>query len=671
VRRFWADLEVEQKLDQWTATALSGSGLPAAGFGLRVPGVGLPGSSSELRVSSSAHATVWDQMNGWLANVELAFGEEALALADWLPILEAGLANLSVGVIPPALDQVLIGAIDRSRNPELKLVVLPGWNETVFPALPEPGPLLTESERDALAGLNVRLGLSRRQQIGRERYYAYIACTRARQGVLVTRAARDADGQTLYPSPFFDQLKRLAGVGEETFPGVEEWRDSEHACELAAPLLRALAAPDPDPELMRLAELPAFAPLVRQWREWEASAGHPRLAPAVAESLYGRELHSSVSGLEGFAACPFKFFAARGLRLQERKEFQVDARDQGSFQHEVLREFHQRIQKSGRRWRDLDAAEARDLVCAIGHELLPVYGGGRFRAAAAARFAGEFLIERLGRLVTTLIEWMPQYGFDPERAEVSFGLEEGGLPAWKLALPGNRALLLRGRMDRVDLCREGDGPALAVVVDYKSRARALNPTRLHHGLDLQLLSYLGALRQLSPTKPGFGAAKLLPVGAFYIPLNGGAGRPGTTRAEVLGGGDAARRAGYQHSGRFRADALSHLDNRDVRRGDQFRFWKREDGGWRATGNDAMPAAEFEVLREKIEDRLREFATRIYAGEMDVAPYRLGSETACDRCEFRAVCRFDPWTQPFRQLRPPPKPERASPLKSASHFQTNG
>jgi ATP-dependent helicase/DNAse subunit B len=41
--------------------------------------------------------------------------------------------------------------------------------------------------------------------------------------------------------------------------------------------------------------------------------------------------------------------------------------------------------------------------------------------------------------------------------------------------------------------------------------------------------------------------------------------------------------------------------------------------------------------------------------VSVAPFRIGTATACDYCDFRPVCRFDPWTQPFRDLRPPPKP----------------
>jgi ATP-dependent helicase/nuclease subunit B len=87
--------------------------------------------------SSAIHAfTVFEQMNSWLDNLALAFPSEPLSLRDWLPILEAGLANLTVGVIPPALDEVLIGAIDRARNPDLKLALVLGVNETIFPAAP-------------------------------------------------------------------------------------------------------------------------------------------------------------------------------------------------------------------------------------------------------------------------------------------------------------------------------------------------------------------------------------------------------------------------------------------------------------------------------------------------------------------------------------------------------
>ena len=119
---------------------------------------------SELRIPSSIHATVWEQMNVWLANVELAFAGEPLALREWLPILDAGLAGLTVGVIPPALDQVLIGAIDRSRTPEIKLALVLGLNETVFPAAPQSSVLLTDTDRLELEKCNLRLSSNSREQ---------------------------------------------------------------------------------------------------------------------------------------------------------------------------------------------------------------------------------------------------------------------------------------------------------------------------------------------------------------------------------------------------------------------------------------------------------------------------------------------------------------------------
>src|SRR5262252_7349573 len=114
-------------------------------------------------------------MNTWLENVELAFPVETLPLRQWLPILEAGLAGLTVGLIPPALDQVLVGAIDRSRNPDIQLALVLGMNENVFPSPAQASPLLTEMERESLEKQGVTLGSSSRQRLGRERYLAYIA----------------------------------------------------------------------------------------------------------------------------------------------------------------------------------------------------------------------------------------------------------------------------------------------------------------------------------------------------------------------------------------------------------------------------------------------------------------------------------------------------------------
>ena len=79
--------------------------------------------------TNSVHLTALNELRSWLHHFDLAFANESLPPREWLPIIEIGLASLSAGVIPPVIDQVLVGAVDRSRNPDLKIAILLGMNE--------------------------------------------------------------------------------------------------------------------------------------------------------------------------------------------------------------------------------------------------------------------------------------------------------------------------------------------------------------------------------------------------------------------------------------------------------------------------------------------------------------------------------------------------------------
>jgi ATP-dependent helicase/DNAse subunit B len=42
---------------------------------------------------------------------------------------------------------------------------------------------------------------------------------------------------------------------------------------------------------------------------------------------------------------------------------------------------------------------------------------------------------------------------------------------------------------------------------------------------------------------------------------------------------------------------------------------------------------------------------VISGAVEAAPYRIGTQTPCPRCEFRAVCRFEPYVNRYRHLVP--------------------
>jgi ATP-dependent helicase/nuclease subunit B len=255
------------------------------------------------------------------------------------------------------------------------------------------------------------------------------------------------------------------------------------------------------------------------------------------------------------------------------------------------------------------------------------------------------MISNLEQLMATLVGWAGHYAFNPAEVEVSFGLEGAQLPAWSIPLPDGRSLKLRGRMDRVDVCRLEDGSALVVICDYKSSAREMDDVKIEAGIELQLLCYLAALSQMPEARAWLGAERLEPAGVFYVPLRG---KIGSAKVRTMEGVDSA--SAFQHRGRFDGAWLKRFDVRAGVKGEQFRFTLKKDGTFAAKGNEALPRPQFPDLVRDAEARLRALGERIYRGEAGVQPYRHKGQTACDLCHYRAVCRFDPWTMTFRPLK---------------------
>jgi ATP-dependent helicase/nuclease subunit B len=589
-----------------------------------------------------------------LENLGLAFADDRLTCREWVPILEAGLSRLTVGLIPPALDQVLVGAIDRSRNVEAKLVIVLGINETVFPAQPEQSVLLTESDRCALEELDLAPGGTSRHHAGRERHLAYLAFTRAKERLIVSNCLHDLDGMPLNPSPFLTHLRVIfPGLSSESLSQLEP-EQPEHPHEMVLPVLKTIqSGATIDLDALR-EKSPALSDRIEHAlatiQPMNQALGPENIDAELASKLYGPVLKTSVSRLEQFAACPFRFFVHSGLDAKERTRFELDARERGNFQHEVLAEFHNHVAREGKRWRDLTPQAARTLVRTIATELSTKYRDGLLFKDEIAEFSTILVTEALEDFVETMVEWMhSQYQFDPAAAELGFG-EGENCPPWELALEGGARLQLQGRIDRIDLHRpDSDGNGSCVIIDYKSSPKKLDPVFIQHGIQLQLLSYLNVMRRVPKLRELFGLRKLDPAGVFYVSLRGKYSGE-RNRSEALEGTSQERKMAYKHAGRFDLNFLRILDSRDEKSGDQISYRLKMDGQPYSSSVEAVESTAFTGLLKQVEMNLKDMGKRIYEGETAIAPYRKGSETACDHCDYRSICRSDPWTQKYRSLK---------------------
>lgn len=105
-------------------------------------------------------------------------GEEEIALKDYCELLDAGLEEAKVGVIPPSLDQVMIGDVERTRIKNIKALFFVGANDTLLPGNTGVGGLLSECDREQFQKKEISLSPGAKEKIYIQKFYLYLNLTK-------------------------------------------------------------------------------------------------------------------------------------------------------------------------------------------------------------------------------------------------------------------------------------------------------------------------------------------------------------------------------------------------------------------------------------------------------------------------------------------------------------
>ena len=104
-------------------------------------------------------------------------GEEELTLREYAEILDAGFAEARVGVIPPGVDQVVAGDMERTRLKDVKVLFFLGVNEGSVPGSTSRAGLISDMEREQLRQKGLELAPTAREQSYIQRFYLYLNLT--------------------------------------------------------------------------------------------------------------------------------------------------------------------------------------------------------------------------------------------------------------------------------------------------------------------------------------------------------------------------------------------------------------------------------------------------------------------------------------------------------------
>lgn len=229
--------------------------------------------------------------------------------------------------------------------------------------------------------------------------------------------------------------------------------------------------------------------------------------------------------------------------------------------------------------------------------------------------------------------------FRPKWVEFPFGYPDQPGGVLTLSTPKGRTILLRGRIDRVDLAEVGQD-LLGLVIDYKTTTgRTLNYTDVYHGLSLQLPAYLLALQRQGESLTG---RPIQPVAALYLPL--------------LEPFKSVAHPSEEKQTRFELRGLVDLDNLDAldgtarsQGGSRFLKARLKKDGTPYQTSDLATRSQVEAVIRHVGQRMGQLADDLLDGRIDVFPYRLQRRMPCAFCRYPAVCRYEMDTQPPRLL----------------------
>ena len=612
------------------------------------------------------HLQVAEQVRALVEEMVEVLGDEYLSPGECLRVLESGLKGLKIGLIPPGLDQVVVGTLDRSRSPEARAVFILGANEGVFPARLGSGGLLGDKEREALEEKGLELAPQRKRAVFEERYLVYWGLTRASERLYVSYALSDLEGTALYPSSVISELKALFPFLREIFVGRDPNEEDAASC---------LAHPRRAISLLLLSwqkfrQTGAWDLLWQEVYNWALKNQPHSLSPLyeiyrylkrredflpeeVASSIYPFPLKASITQIEQFMACPFAHFVRFGLRAREREVAQLRPLEMGQFFHAALKEFFEKYKPeliSKKDPEEINSDLAR-IVEEITGQLFPSLAAETVLATERQRYLTEKLKGILLASLKALVSHMRCSRFKAIGLEAAFGFL-GSWPALTVCDGEEAVLKLRGRIDRVDAACNGERLFLRVV-DYKLGNTGISLDHVYHGLQLQLLAYLEAV--LSNWEK-LNLKEML-----------GGQEDGSTGKETAGQPEAAGMLYFRvHNPVAKENFPCRRESRKIEemRLKSFRMrgllLKDQDalelmhtgisslGGRRSShiipagsaANSALEREEFDLLRSYLYAVLREAASKIRRGEISISPYQYKKEKACSNCDFHPVCQFD-------------------------------
>ncbi|MDF2677686.1 MAG: addB [Bacillota bacterium] len=606
---------------------------------------------NRLYEKSTENAQVWNYVIDIFDQIILAGSDVALSPLEYRKMIEAGFREVLIGIIPPTIDKVQIGSVERIALSNHKTLFILGANEGKLGSNSSEKGLLLDDERDVLLENGMKLSNSSNKTTYKEKHMIYKLFSSPSEKLYVSYALGTVEGRTLQPSLYVDRVK-------EIFSTLIEESDLSDIDEIDKVSCKKGTVSQVVSSIRDFTEGKNINPIWKDVYSWyekndeqtcyliekglNFSNKAEKINTEMIDKIYQMPMNMTVSKLENFAQCPFKFFMENVLKPQPRIVQKIEFYDLGNIYHAAVEKFTNEISLNKFDINNLNKDDVYKLAENCTDKVLQEKE--QEITALDANERNKYMKNKIRRLVNraayTIIEQLKRGSFRPKFTELKIGgtNEEitNAIEPIELKLSDDTSIYLQGRIDRVDLYKKDD-KAYVNIIDYKSSNKDVDLSDAVEGLQLQLLVYLSSViksgEKLINSTPEIG-------GAYYFliddPLIDGDNLSGDVEDEIF---SKMSLKGYVAED---IEVISNMDNKleETKSSDIISVGFNKDGSIKKTSKTLMND-EYKAVLNKTDEVTKKIAEEIISGKIEIMPYKKETgQTPCVYCDYNAVCQFD-------------------------------
>lgn len=558
--------------------------------------------SYEARMSDISG--IYNKMIELLEKMQEIMGSEKVEIDEFAQLIDVGLKELTLGMIPGTLDMVTIGDITRTRLDEVKVLFIMGANDGIIPSGSVPAQIISDREKEQLATLGFELAPTDKINSYVEQFYLYNNMTKPSDKLYLSYSNTSSNNEPMRPSYIIGRLCNIfSGLKVNNARELKTFVSTrEYAVERLISLMHTFFDGDASSldEALRIYKVLLnngdSEILDRIFDAFNYSNVPKVLSQEVAELVKLKLTSQSVSRLEQYAKCAYGYFLKYILGLKERNIGELDSRNIGNILHSAMERLYRHVYDNlDNDWNNI-TDEVRD--CLIEGFVNKAFEEEYFNVgidAGRINYLKSMLVRVGKRTAKMLCHISDKDVFKPSYFEYKF---QEKIPV-SAGTKDSYYMSLNGIIDRADINFINGSNSLELrIVDYKSGNYEFKIGQLYEGLQLQLSIYMNIMLEMVDKQ--YADMNVLPAGMYY----------------------------YQMKDPYvEADDSQSADEK---RSKDFKF----------KGLDATDKEVFKNITDFAMLKAKDIVNEVSRGSINKEPMVNGQNKACDFCAYATVCRFD-------------------------------